>query len=456
MTDVTSAILATLLVAPLVMAQPQRERALPTVRKTTPAHFRLPLERYQLRNGLTVLLSPDPSAASVLVETTYRAGTIFEEPGTSGMAHLVEHVLSVGAEAGPKYMDELEARGASDLNAWTTPDRMVFHAVVPPHELPLALWAESDRIGRVAALVTYDELPRHKSVVEAERGLRVLDAPYGNLFTVLMARAYPSPHPLHGSVIGVTEELENVTVQHVTRFIERLIVPANCVLTVVGKFDPKWAKAEIKRRFAGLPAGARAKVPTLPKPPRQDARLAVKEHIGRRPRVTRMWRLGPDINDQSADALALGSTFLTVSTDGAFGTSVRGSFRRDLGGSAFVIDVTLPYDKPLKSAEGELEVFRRYLTHVPTEPEVIDAALMFMDRGVLHQLDSLSGRAVLLAEAELMLDDARKAERAIQNHWDIDPRTVRQVANVALGGVSSLVHMRPLDPIKARARKERY
>ena len=81
-------------------------------RRTQPSDFELPLERWVLANGLVVLLVPDLRASGVFVEIGFRAGTIHEPRGRSGLAHFVEHLLATGTSAGTDYARQAERRGA--------------------------------------------------------------------------------------------------------------------------------------------------------------------------------------------------------------------------------------------------------------------------------------------------------------------------------------------------------
>src|SRR5439155_24426950 len=58
---------------------------------------RFPLEWFTLANGLKVALSPDHASPSFTLTVAYRAGSRHEQPGRSGLAHLVEHAMFEGS-----------------------------------------------------------------------------------------------------------------------------------------------------------------------------------------------------------------------------------------------------------------------------------------------------------------------------------------------------------------------
>src|SRR5207237_3862004 len=103
-------------------------------------------------------------------------------------------------------------------------------------------------------LLSDDDVERNRLVVLQERNLRDVDAPYGLSTEKLFASLFAAPHPLHGMVIGRVEELHQVSAQDVREFVGTYLVPANAILTVVGRFDVAQAEAMIEERFAQLPA----------------------------------------------------------------------------------------------------------------------------------------------------------------------------------------------------------
>src|SRR5580692_6098406 len=89
-------------------------------------------EKYQLPNGLTVILSPDHRLPSVAVNVWYHVGAANQTPGKSGFAHLFEHMMFSGAKhIGPQPIRVLEEMGASGLNGTTNYDRTNYFEVVP-------------------------------------------------------------------------------------------------------------------------------------------------------------------------------------------------------------------------------------------------------------------------------------------------------------------------------------
>lgn len=419
-------------------------------RKTSDAALDVAVERLELRNGLVVLLAPDPSVSRAAVFTAFRAGTVYEPPGRSGLAHLVEHVLASGPTPDTDYAALLEARRAHGFNATTDFDTMTFEVVVPAEELPLALWVAGDRLRAVPALVDDAVVERNRRVVVQERALRDVDAPYGLAREHLFQRLYGPRHPLRGGVIGAPAELAAATASDVRAFVASYLVPANGVLAVVGRFDPAVARRLVEESFGALPPGRRAPEPALPAPPPETS-VRRDEPLAREPRVTLAWRF-PGLPHQDAEALRVGAQFLTFMTDGAWGMRISAQVAEYAGEAALLMELTVPYDEPASVVQDDAVGFLRYLTHRQADPRLMDMANLALDRVAAFELDTLEGRAGILTRVEALAGPARTGA-FLSRHWDFDGGTLRDVASVNLRGPKVVVHARPTRPRPARAER---
>ena len=281
-------------------------------RKISSRDLSLEVERYVLPNGLTVILSPDATAASAAVNMTFNAGTLYEPPARAGMAHLVEHVMLRGRTPDTDYVAMLEAAGLVFLNAFTSYDFMSFELEVTPEAVPLALWVNTDRMATLPSKLTPEDLPRHQRVVDVERVQLHVDVPYGAVDMAVARKLFPAPHPLRGSVIGRRREFMQTTLPEVIRFAKRYLVPANGLLTIAGRFDVAQTKAEIARTLGRLPSGRRAFLPRTTRIYGKANTYRMKERRSRQPRVSILWRL-EGLGPRDRDALQLGGFLLSQS-----------------------------------------------------------------------------------------------------------------------------------------------
>lgn len=422
-------------------------------RRTTSKDLALPVERWVAANGLVVLFSPDASAHQVVVDLTFNAGALYEPEQKSGLAHLTEHALSSGDTPETNYQAMLEARGALDFNGSTTPDRLTWHVVVPPEELPLALWANADRLGTLPALVTAEGLARHRRIVLQERLLRLEDAAYGKSQIAMMARLFPAGHPLHLGVFGTPTTLERITPDDVRTFASTLLVAKNAVLTVSGKFEPQVAREWIERTVGRLPSGAPAEAPAATPPLRSNMKVMISEAIARRPRVTFAWPLAQPLEEMT-EALSFGALLLSIYADGFIGMNVAANVVEFRDGALFVLDVTMPHAVDMQEAGGNAEVVYRFLASTLMPPDLVAATFHAIDRLYLTTLASPVLRASLLTELERHPPNATPGYLPTERHWRLTPISIQTRAAIALKGGRLILQVRPTRPLPKREPRE--
>ncbi|MEQ1565580.1 MAG: pitrilysin family protein [Myxococcota bacterium] len=215
----------------------------------------LPSERYELDNGLDVVLIRDPSVPLVAVDVWYHVGSKDEVTGRTGFAHLFEHLMFQGSPNQPdEYFAPLEKVGAN-LNGTTNIDRTNYYEVVPREFMPLALFLEADRMGGLVQTLTQDKLDNQREVVRNERRQRIENVPYGDARMVLYQSLYPSTHGYHHPTIGSHADLEAATLDDVSGFFRSWYTPNDAVLVVAGDFDPAEARKWIDDTFGKVPRG---------------------------------------------------------------------------------------------------------------------------------------------------------------------------------------------------------
>ena len=220
-------------------------------------------ERHTLANGLRVNLSVDPTVPVVGVNLWYGVGSRNEPEGLTGFAHLFEHMMFQGSENVPKNRHfELIERAGGSLNATTWFDRTNYFETLPAHELELALWLESDRMGWMLPAMTQEKLDNQRDVVKNEKRWRYDNQPYGDWDERLQRLLYPETHPYHHTVIGSMEDIDAATLDDVREFFETFYVPNNAVLTICGDFEPDRALGLVERQFGEIPAGR--PIPPIP------------------------------------------------------------------------------------------------------------------------------------------------------------------------------------------------
>lgn len=256
----------------------------------------IPVDTYQLPNGLRVTLSEDHSAPIVAVNLWYHVGSANEREGRTGFAHLFEHMLFQGSEhVGANEHFEFIQRAGGTLNGSTWIDRTNYFETVPSNQLAVVLWLEADRMGALLPAMTQQKLDTQRDVVMNERRWSVDNQPYGTWWERLPALAFPPSHPFHHSLIGSFEHLAAASLGDIEEFFRTFYTPDNAVLTIAGDFDPVQARALVARYFGDIPRGAgRPPLPPTAVPARfGDWRREVVEDDVILPRIFLAFRCPP-------------------------------------------------------------------------------------------------------------------------------------------------------------------
>ena len=245
----------------------------------------IPVERHSLDNGLKIVLWQDRTVPVVAVNLWYGVGSRNEEAGKTGFAHLFEHMMFQGSAHVPKNKHfELIERAGGTLNASTWFDRTNYFETMPSHDLELALWLESDRMGWMVEAMDQEKLDNQRDVVKNEKRQRYDNQPYGDWDERLQALVYPEAHPYHHSVIGSMEDIDAATLDDVASFFRTFYVPTNAVLTIAGDFDRDGALELLKKYFGDIEPGQ--PIPPLPGDPHIDPLIGetLREHVLADPR----------------------------------------------------------------------------------------------------------------------------------------------------------------------------
>ena len=274
----------------------------------------LDYERYELANGLDVVLHVDRSDPVAAVAMTFHVGSAREVEGRTGFAHLFEHLLFLDSEnVGPSGLDQLITRVGGSMNGTTNRDRTNYFEVVPVDALEKVLWAESDRLGFFINTVSESVIAKEKQVVKNEKRQRVDNQPYGHSNAVIDEALYPIGHPYRWQVIGSLADLDAASLTDAREFHFRWYGPNNATLVVAGDLDVEETKAWIEKYFGEIPA---REPPTVSEPPSvrlgQTDRLFHEDNFARLPELTLAWPTVPLFHPDSyalnflADVLAEG------------------------------------------------------------------------------------------------------------------------------------------------------
>ncbi len=390
---------------------------------------KLPFVKYQLGNGLSVILHQDNRLPLTAVSIWYDVGALEERPGRSGFAHLFEHMMFQGTPhtGEDMHFKLLQQVGATAVNGTTDYDRTNYFETVPSNELELALWLESDRMGFLLDTLTEKSLKNQIEVVKNERRQSIENQPYGLMAEKIISTVYPPGHPYHGNIIGSMEDISKATVGDVRDFFKTYYTPANATLTIAGDIDMDRTKALIEKYFGPLTGKPKPQRPKVAPPSiEKETVIPFDEPVANLAKVTMVWAGPPAFSDDTA-ALDLATHVISgvrssrldkaVTYDRLIAQSVTAHFDEKLAGSLFEIEMVVRPDHTLEEAQKAIDdVLADFKKHPATDIEV-KRALNAEETGLIHSLEELGGfggRAERLQIYNHYLGDPGKLQ------WDIE------------------------------------
>ena len=259
---------------------------------------------HTLKNGLRILVVERRVAPVVSLTIRFKAGSVDEQVGATGIAHMLEHMLFKGTQTigtrdynkekpildainlasvamdeeemkGEKsdkeklkklteelkklreqhekviIKDELEElynrTGAVGFNASTNTDMTTYIVSLPANKVELWMRLESDRMRSPVLREFYKE----RSVILEERRTRTDDRPFGRLYENFKAAAFMT-HPYRNPVIGWRSDIERLTVRQAESFRKTFYAPNNVVMAIVGDVKAQKIIKQIEKHFGDI------------------------------------------------------------------------------------------------------------------------------------------------------------------------------------------------------------
>jgi zinc protease len=190
------------------------------------------IQEFKLDNGLKIVVQEDHRSPVVVSQVWYRAGSIDEVNGKTGVAHLLEHMMFKGTKAVKAgQFSRLVAAAGGKENAFTNRDYTCYFQQLEKSQLPLAMRLEADRMANLD--LSKEEFSKEIKVVMEERRWRTEDKPQS-----MVSEQYQSTifqvHPYGRPVVGWMNDLENMTVEDAREWYHKWYAPNNATLVVVG------------------------------------------------------------------------------------------------------------------------------------------------------------------------------------------------------------------------------
>jgi zinc protease len=404
----------------------------------------IPYTRYVLDNGLTLIVHEDHKAPIVAVNVWYDVGSGDEPVGSTGFAHLFEHLMFNGSEHYPDdYFGALVPVGATGTNGTTNTDRTNYFEVVPITALDRVLWLESDRMGYLLGAVDQDRLDEQRGVVQNEKR-QGENQPYGRVWTTILERTYPEGHPYNHSTIGSMDDLDAASLDDVHEWFQGYYGAANTVVAVVGDVDPEDVRERVERYFGHIASGPPLSKSTVDVAPRsEDTRHTMYDRVPQT-RIYKVWNV-PALTDRDHDLLEIAAGVLAngrisrlnqrlvyedqIATDvGAF------IWSRQLG-SSFVMTATVaPGEDPAVVEAAMEEELARFLREGPDrfELERIQQNWRINFAQGAERIGGFGGTSDVLARSQVYFGSPDGYQQGLRNIATASRRDVRTAANTWL------------------------
>ncbi len=228
--------------------------------------MKINFERFQLANGLRVIVHEDASTPMAIVNVLYDVGARDEDPKKTGFAHLFEHLMFGGSTNIEDFETPLQLAGGEN-NAYTTNDFTNYYIQLPAENIETAFWLESDRMLSLA--FSEKSLEVQRKVVVEEFKEHYINKPYGDVWFKMREMVYRQ-HPYRWMTIGSElSHIEQVQLGDVRNFFFKYYRPVNAILVVAGKVTVQQVRELSEKWFGDIPSGEKY-VRNLPREPRQQ------------------------------------------------------------------------------------------------------------------------------------------------------------------------------------------
>lgn len=397
-------------------------------------------EKYELENGLEVVLHQDKSDPIVSLAIQYGVGSNREKTGRTGFAHLFEHMLFQESEnvGQDQFFKKIQDAGGT-LNGGTWQDGTIYYEVVPKNAMETVMWLESDRMGFLINTVTKSAFKNQQEVVQNEKRQRVDNNPYGHTNWVIDKNIFPEGHPYNWQVIGELVDLQNATVEDVKEFYDKFYGPNNATLVLAGDFETNEAKAMIEKYFGEIKKRQEVeKMPIQNVTLSETKRFFHEDNFATTAQLNMVW---PTVEQYTKDAYALDflaellsegkkAPLYKVLVKDKELTSDTNAWNRsmELAGK-FRINITANDGKSLADIEAAVfEAFKKFEEEGITDTD-IERIKAGLETNFYNGISSVLGKSFQLAQYNVFAGDPGFITQDIENIKAVTKDDVLRVYN---------------------------
>jgi zinc protease len=414
------------------------------------------VHEYRLKNGMRVLVKEDHRAPVVVAMVCYGAGSVDEFNGTTGVAHVLEHMMFKGTTKVPGgEFSRRVARAGGRENAFTSRDYTAYFQTVHRDKLAMVLEMEADRMANL--ILTKDTFEKEIKVVMEERRLRTDDQPRALVQETLMAVALRA-HPYRYPIIGWMNDLQNMTVTDVSDWYKRWYAPNNAVLVVVGDISGEEVIEHARKFFGTIEPRALPVRKPQNEPAQMGERRVVVKAPSKLPHILMAYRV-PKLLDPEQDSEPYALDVLEGVLDGHDGARLNAVLVRGTGIAAsagagysgigrgpgmFMLSGTPSEGRSIADLEAALKAeVQRIATEGVRDDELQRVKAQIVSAHV-YARDSMFAQARQLGSLESIGLSHRSIETQLRRVREITAEQVQQVARRYL--VDDALTVAVLDP----------
>jgi zinc protease len=411
----------------------------------------LSIARYRLPNGLSILVLPDESAPIVSYHTWFKVGSRHEQPGKTGQAHLLEHLMFIetkNLEEG-EFDRRLEAEGGEN-NAATWVDWTYYYENLPASAFQVAVDLESDRI--VNLVLSKDRVASEKEVVESERRDRVEDDVDGAVSEALAAMVFGREHPYGWPTIGWMRDIEAFSPEDCRRFYRAHYAPDTATIVVVGDIDTDEVVGSIERAYGALSPGKRP----APKPIVVPRLRGEKNRTMRWPTPTEKLAIGwiapafahPDhavvtVLDQILVGGRSSRLYVDLVREREIASEVRMSLAPFQATSLLDVWVSMREGHHVPEALARIDAHLARLANELVKESELDKVKNRLELGFLGSLETVPGKADTIGFSETVVGDPAHAFVRLEEYRRVTPDDVRRVARGLVASGRAVIRVLP-------------
>nr|WP_116298587.1 pitrilysin family protein [Cupriavidus taiwanensis] len=421
---------------------------------------------YRLSNGLRLIVKEDHRAPTVAHQVWYRVGGIDEVSGTTGVAHMLEHMMFKGTpEVGVgEFSKQVAALGGRE-NAMTNRDFTMYYQQIGKQYLPKMMELEADRMANL--VITKDEFEREMKVVMEERRLRTDDSARGTVYEQLLATVYTAAAYRH-PVIGWMDDLVNMRVDDVKDWYRHWYVPNNATVIVTGDVRADEVRALAERYYGKLKPRALPARKDQEEPGQKGIkRIWVKapaenQYMVMAYKVPRLRDVEKDVDPYALEVLAAvlngyDNARLTreLVREQRLADDVNVGYDSiNRGESLFVLDGTPATGHNTDEIERALRAEIQRIAREGVSPEELKRVKAQVVAGQIYKRDSVFGQGMEIGVSEISEISWRQIDRMLDKIKAVTPAQVQAVAAKYFNDdnltVATLVPQ-PIDPNKPKS-----